>query len=198
MTPRRESRENMKPTSFAALAFSATLLVAACGSSVAKPTPTASSPVTQEALRRLLTVDDVLEVTSLPVKFTGVQDFRAMAASADPAQVREIDSWLGLGFQQTDGDQWISLTVVEFETFEAASTYYDRVRADDGLEIVEEIAGVASAAAEPNAQGIGAMVAFLKGDKVVTLHSVMPLGQVNTLVDLQGLIRLARAVERRL
>ena len=192
----------VKPTRLAVLAISVSVLVAACGSSnpTAAPTaaPTHRPPPALETFKELLTVEDVQGVVSFPVTLTDVHDFRAKAASVDPSHVETIDPWLGLSFRQTGGAQWISFTALDFDTLDGARTHFDRVRSDDRLELMEDSSCEDWAAAEPNAQGIGAIVAFLKEDKVVTLHSVMPVGQGNTLVNLKGLLELALKVERRL
>ena len=48
-----------------------------------------------------------------------------------------------------------------------------------------------------NAGGIGSNVIFLRGDKLVTLHTGMPDG-AEALTDLAGLRELARTIDRRL
>ena len=57
--------------------------------------------------------------------------------------------------------------------------------------------GDASAEVEVNTHGIGSIIVLIKGDKVIELHTAMPAGE-RALVDLEGLIELARIVEERL
>ena len=57
--------------------------------------------------------------------------------------------------------------------------------------------GEASAKVEVNAQGIGSIVVFLKGDKVVSLHTAQSEGQ-EPLRSLESLEELAELVASRL
>lgn len=62
---------------------------------------------------------------------------------------------------------------------------------------MQEPIGNDSYARQFNSEGIGSIVIFLKGDKVVEIHTAMPVGE-SPIVNLSGLLELAKKVEGKL
>ena len=193
------------------------LVVVACGGE-ASPTPAATlaptataSPsatptidpgidkLTEESFRALLSLEDVegVLVTNVPLN-TGFINYREMAASVDPAQVVNMDSWYGLTFQTEDGMNGMTLMVVDFDSESSAQDHFELVTTETPeLEIIASTLGDAFAEFEFNAQGIGSVLVFIKGDKAIQLHTSITEGQ-QPLVSLEGLEQLAGIVDQKL
>ena len=65
------------------------------------------------------------------------------------------------------------------------------------MQVMDSPIGDASFEIEVNAQGIGSMLVFIKGDKLVSLHTAQPEGE-GPLLSLEGLEDLADLVASRL
>lgn len=158
-----------------------------------------SKGLTEEQFKDLLTVEDIESVlTSMVVLETEFSDYKKMAESVDPAQVVNMDSWYGMGFYTEDGMKSLTFSVIDFDSQTSAQDHFEKIRAETpGLEIMSLPIGDTSAEVEVNAHGIGSMIVFTEGDKLVQLHTAMPAGE-ETLVALEGLEELARIVETRL
>ena len=90
------------------------------------------------------------------------------------------------------------LTVTDFDTAAAARDQYQRASSTSPeAESSEPIIGDASVELEVNANGVGSIVMFLRGDKLVALQTSKPDNE-EALADLDGLTGLARLVESRL
>ncbi len=155
--------------------------------------------ITEEQFKTMLTVEDIENVlTSMVVLKTEFFDYKKMAESVDPAQVVNMDSWYGMGFNAEDGMKGLTFSVIDFGSQTSAQDYFEKMTAETpGLEIMSLPIGDASAEVEVNAQGIGSIIVFIKGDKLIQLHTAMPAGE-EALVDLEGLEELVRIVESRL
>ena len=174
-----------------------TLAAAACGTSVASPVAAGDAPLSEQSVRRLLTVADL---DAVGAQTDGVElrieDLRAVAESVDAEQVREIVSWYALHFEQADRVAGLSLTVVEFDSAVRAQTQLDVIESGPAFEAMPQPVGERSASAGPRG-GTGAALAFVAGRRLVTLHSIA-VGGAEELVAAAQLEELARLVEGRL
>ncbi len=155
--------------------------------------------LTEGRFKALLTVEDIESVlTSMVVLQTEFFDYKKMAEAVDPAQVANMDSWYGMGFDTEDGMKGLTLSAIDFDSQTSAQDHFEMMVAETpGLEIMSSPIGDASAEVEVNAQGIGSIIVFMKGGKVIQLHTAMSAGE-EALVDLEGLEELVRIVESRL
>jgi hypothetical protein len=155
--------------------------------------------ITEGQFKALLTVEDIESVLpSMVVWETEFFDYKKTAESADPAQVVNMDSWYGMGFDTEDGMKGLTLSVIDFDSQTSAQDHFERIRAETpGLEIMSLPIGDASVEVEVNARGIGSIIVFITGDKLIQLHTAMPAGG-GALVDLAELEELVRIVEARL
>ena len=152
--------------------------------------------LTEENFKTLLTVEDVEGVLLAQVPLTTeFYDYKEMAESVDPEQVADIDSFYGLSFQTDDGMKAITLAAIDFDSQASAQNHFENVT--QGMHVMDPPLGDASAEVELNAQGIGSMVVFIKGDKVIQLHTGQPDGE-QALTDLEGLENLAEIVAQKL
>ena len=158
-----------------------------------------ASTLTEEKFMTLLTVEDLRGVLTTEISSqTPLLDYKEMAIRVDPAQVVNIDSWYGLGFQSEDGMRGMTLSAIDFDSVVSAQAHFEMMKSEtpemqDMLLPIED----ASIQIEVNAQGIGSMLVFIKGDKVVLLHTAQPEGQ-RPLLPLEGLEELAELVASRL
>lgn len=150
----------------------------------------------EEAFSGLLTLSDVEPLLAAPVRL-GIEltDFKKMAEEVDPAQVVNIDSWYGLDIGATGSGASMTFSVIDFVSPSAALEHYGTVK--EGMLSMTTPIGDASAKIEVNAQGIGSMVVFIAGDRVVSLHTAQAEG-AEPLVPLEGLEDLADLVASRL
>ncbi len=155
--------------------------------------------LTEDNFKTLLTVEDIESVlTSIVVLKTEFFDYKKMAESVDPAQVVNMDNWYGMGFATEDGMKGLTFAVVDFGSQTSAQDHFEMMIAETpGLEIMSSSIGDTSAEVEVNAQGFGSIVVFIKGDKVIQLHTAQPDGE-QPLTDLNGLEKLAKIAEGRL
>ena len=156
------------------------------------------SPVGQSEAN-LLTVLDVELLLITPSRLgSELIDYKALAGRVDPAQVENMDSWYGLVIDATGGGPGMTFMVIDFVSQSAAQEHYGIMTAEpDGVVNMTTPIGDVSAEVEFNAQGIGSMLVFIKGDKLVSLHTAQPEGE-KPLVSLEGLEQLARLVLSRL
>jgi hypothetical protein len=155
--------------------------------------------LTEDNFKALLTVEDIESVlASMVVLETEFFDYKQMAESVDPAQVVSVDSWYGMGFATDDGMKGLTFSVLDFSSQASAQDHFEMMTAETlGLEIMSLPIGDTSAEVEVNAQGIGSIIVFIRGDKVIQLHTVQPDGE-QPLTDLNGLEKLAKIAEERL
>ena len=175
----------------------AALTAAACGASAAEPAPAGDGPAEEQAVRQLLTVTDLAdagaETDGLELR---VEDLRALAEAVDPDQVREIQSWYGLHFERTGRVIGMSLTVVNFDSATRAREQLDLIESGPAFEPMAQPVGDRSASAGAG-DGIGAALAFVSGQRLVTLHSIAAAGE-EALIDAAQVDALARLVAGRL
>ena len=168
------------------------------GQAVPGPTPSGVVPA-EEAFKALLTPFDVEKLLTTAVRLnTDVTDFKAMAEGVDPAQVENMDSWYGLVIDAADGTKGITFSVIDFDSTPSAQGHFETVKTETpGLQDMDSPIGDASVEVEVNAQGIGSMLVFIKGDVLVMLHTAQPDDQ-EPLLSLEGLEELAKLVASRL
>jgi len=100
-----------------------------------------------------------------------------------------------LSFQTLDGMKGITLTAIDFDSSSSAEQHFQKAKTDSELESMQKPIGDDSL--QLNSEGIGSIVVFLKGDKLVQLHTAMAVGE-SPIVNLSGLVELANRVEGKL
>ena len=158
-----------------------------------------SKELTEEQFKGLLTVEDIESIlTSTMVLESEFFDYKKLAESVDPAQVVNMDRWYGMSFDTEDGIKSLTFSVIVFASQTSAQDHFEKMRAETpGLEVMSLPIGDTSAEVEVNAEGIGSIIVSLKGDKLIQLHTAMPVGE-EALVGLEGLEELIGIVESRL
>ena len=130
------------------------------------------------AFTNLLTVLDVEPLLITPSRLgSQLIDYKDGAEQVDPAQVENMDSWYGLVIDATGGGPGMTFGVVDFVSQSAAQEHYATVMA--GMVSMTTPIGDTSAEIEVNAQGIGSILVFIKGDRVVMLHTAQPEGEAS-------------------
>lgn len=152
----------------------------------------------EESFRTLLTEEDVRAVlTSAVALTTRFFDYRALAEGVDPAQVEKMDSWYGLSFDAADGTKGVTFSAIDFASTLSAQDHFEKMKSETpGMQEMDPTIGDASIEVEVNTQGIGSMLVFIYGDRVVSLHTTQPDDQ-EPLVSLAGLEELAELVASR-
>ena len=153
----------------------------------------------EQAFSNLLTLFDVEPLLAAPMRLgSELIDFKERAEKVDPAQVVNMDNWYGLDIGPVSGPS-MTFGVIDFVSPFAALEHYEFMMAEapPGMVSMTTPIGDASAEIEANAQGIGSMLVFIAGDRVVSLHTAQAEGE-EPLVSLEGLEELARLVLSRL
>ena len=155
--------------------------------------------LSEEAFKALLTIFDVEKLLTIAVRLnTDYTDFKAMAEGVDPAQVGNMDRWYGLVFQTEDRMKGMTFSAMDFDSEASAQGHFETIKAETpGIQDMDSPIGDASVEVEVNAQGIGSMLVFVKGDKLVMLHTAQRDDQ-EPLLSLEGLEELAQLVASRL
>ena len=121
-----------------------------------------------------------------------------MAGGVDSSQVEKIDSWYGMTIESAESGPGMTFSVMDFDSETSAQDHYGTVTSQTpGLQEMPSPIGDTSAQIEVNAEGIGSMLFFLSGDKVVSMHTAQSEGQL-PLVSLKDLEELAVIVVGRL
>lgn len=188
---------------------SATVAPAVTSAPTATATPSpvnagALPTITEESFMTLLTAEDIRGVQTAEVPLTTrFFDYKAMAEGVDPAQVESIESWYGLSFEAAGGTKGMTFSVIDFNSTASASDHFEKMKSEmksEGPPEMQDMVppiGDASIEVEANSQGIGSMLIFVKGDKVVSLHTAQPDDQ-EPLLSLEGLKELAQLVAGKL
>ena len=146
----------------------------------------------------LLLAGEVATVAGVDGLSTERVDQKAAAAAVDPAQVEHIDSFDSLSFGSLTGSRFVVLTAVHFDSEMAATERIGLLLADSSrYRPLDVPIGDASGGAEPNANGIGSLIAFKMGEWTIALHTAQPDG-TQPLVTMDGLHSLAEIVAGRL
>ena len=162
--------------------------------------PTTSGVVlTEDKFRDLITIEDVETRLSVKVSLKAeIRDFKEMAGRVDPSQVEKMDSWYGMTIEAADGGPGMTFSVVDFDSQSSAEDHYVAVMSEtSALRQMTPPIGDISGQVEVNAEGIGSMLVFSSGDKVVSMHTMQSEGQT-PLVSLEDLDELAALVVSRL
>ena len=155
--------------------------------------------LTEGKFRDLITIEDVEKRLSAKVSLKAeLRDFKEMAGRADPSQVEKMDSWYGITIEAADGGPGMTFSVVDFDSQSSAEDHFVTVMSETSvLRQMTPPIGLISGQAEVNAEGIGSMLVFMSGDKVVSMHTMQSEGEA-PLVSLEDLEELAALVVSRL
>ena len=162
--------------------------------------PTTSGVVlTEDKFRDLIAIEDVERRLSAKVSLKAeVRDFKEMAGRADLSQVEKMDSWYGMTIEAADGGPGMTFSVVDFDSKSSAEDHFVGIMSETSvLRQMTPPIGDISGQVEVNAEGIGSMLVFSSGDKVVSMHTMQSEGQ-SPLVSLEDLEKLAALVLSRL
>lgn len=129
--------------------------------------------LTEDEFAILLTVQDVTSLLSSDVEFESeIGDAKAMAAGVDASQVVNIDSWYMFLLDSVDPDRGLTFTVMDFDSGASTLDHYDIAAGDEsGLVAMDSPIGDASTSIDVNSNGIGGMLAFVVGDKLVSIYT---------------------------
>jgi hypothetical protein len=179
-----------------------TLLEEALGSPFAEggPAMTDGTPIevsqAEVAFSDLLKILDVEPLLAAPVRLSSEMiNYKDGAEEVNPAQVVNMDSWFGLVVTAPGSGAGMTFGVIDFVSVSTAQEHYELVM--EGMENMATPIGDASAELEVNGQGIGSMLVFIYGDRVVSLHTAQS-AEYEPLVSLEGLKDLADLVVSRL
>jgi hypothetical protein len=164
------------------------------------PSPiTPGIALTEDKFTDLMTIEDVETLLTAKVSLKAeFRDFKDMAGRVDPSQVEKMDSWYGMTIEAADGGPAMTLPVIDFDSTSSAQDHFETMKSETpGMQAMDSPIGDASFEIEVNAQGIGSMLVFIKGDKLVSLHTAQPDGQ-RPLMPLEGIEELAELVASRL
>ncbi|HAL47097.1 MAG TPA: hypothetical protein DCP37_05035 [Dehalococcoidia bacterium] len=155
--------------------------------------------MTEDEFVTLLTAEDIMTILSAKISLTTqTVDMREMAEGVDASQVETIESWYWLALGEAGIDRGLSFSVMDFDSEDAALAHYGEVTSDDsGMFQMTLSIGYASAHVDVNAGGIGGMVVFVSGDKLVTLHTAQD-DSLLPLVSISAIETLAKVVAARL
>ena len=158
--------------------------------------------VTEENFETLITLEDDFEELLLRTQQINVdvRDTKALVSSADSDAVTGVEAWYTVAFESLDRNKQMLMSVIDFESGTGAMQHLETMRTnlpDYPVEAIDPPVGDESFEIHVNEVGVGVLLVFKKGDKAVTLHTAQPDGD-EPLVDLEGLVKLARNVERKL
>ncbi len=177
------------------------ITIPASSSDNKSPSPTVNvvSAITEERFTTLLAEGDVQGVLTTEVPVTAqFYDYKEMAAVSDPSQVENMDSFYGLSFQTEDGAKGVTFSAIDFTSTAAARDHYEQIKSETpGMQAMSPPISDASANVDVNAEGIGSVLIFVKGDKALSFHTARPDGQ-QSLMSLERLETLAKLVASRL
>ena len=109
-----------------------------------------------------------------------------------------MDSWYGMTIEAADGGPGVTFSVVDFGSKSSAEDHYVAVASETSvLRQMTPPIGDISHQAEVNAEGIGSMLVFTSGDKVVSIHTMQSEGN-GPLLSLERLTELAELLASRL
>ena len=171
---------------------------------LAAPTPPPSlapgaDSLTEARFRALLATEDVERVliSKVPLK-ARFFDYKTMAENVEPAQVVNIDSWFGLSIVTAGNRDGVTFTLIDFDSPTSATAHFEKMRsAKKAPPEVEAAFGGNSFRVEVNAHGIGSMMEVIRGDQLLSFHTVTSEGQP-PLFTLERLDELAALVVSRL
>lgn len=153
---------------------------------------------TEEGFKSLLAEKDIEKVLDSQVNITTkFIDYKKMMESANTNDVIHINNFYGFSFQTEDGMKVITLGVIDFDSISSAQQQFQKMKNESELENMKTSIGDSSLEKEFNSNGIGSIVVFTKGYKVIQLHTAMPDNE-KPLTNLKGLEELAKIVDERL
>ena len=169
----------------------------------ALPTPTGlvltvdPSALTEDDIRALLTLEDVEAVVTLSVQEVGIENLKE-SGQGDPTEVAAMQSWYALSFQTPDQTQFVQISVADYFAASSAQLRLTRALLEMQLFPTDRPIGDGSAYIQVQSGGVGDLIFLIKDDKAVQVLSSMAPGQGQSLIDLEGLLEVARTVAGRL
>lgn len=161
---------------------------------VVKPEPTGDAA----ELAALLGLEDVLAVIGDDVALTvKLVDQQAIDDSEAPVPVDAIEKWGVVVFQSPGAGPAIVFSVMALVTEQDAQTVFFNAEREMSQQSVFTDLGGYHVAVEPNESGLGSLIMFVRGDRVITLSATLPSAG-EPLTDLAGLTSLAKTVSQRL
>jgi len=159
----------------------------------------ANFEITEASFKTLLAEEDVKAVLGAGDDFSSnYYNYKEMASDSDPSQVERMNGFYALSVEVLGERKGITFSAVEFESAVDAKEHFEKVvSGTPELEAVTPLIGDASAGAELNGHGIGAMLVVNLGDTVLSLHTTAPDGE-EAMASLDGLQTLAALVVGRL
>ena len=158
--------------------------------------------VTEENFQTLITLED--DVRGLLLRDqeinVDVRDTRALAGSVDAETVSQVESWYTVAFETLDRNKQMLMSVIDYVSEAEALNRLEVMKSDlpdVPIQIMDPPIGDESFQVLVDANKVGGLIVFKKGDKAVTLHTAQPNGEEH-LVSLEGLEELARRVAGKL
>ena len=161
----------------------------------------------EEQFRDLLSVKEVESVLKEKEElqeyaFTDIKillDSRVDTQRVAVQQVFPLDSGYSVFFGNNQETKSIRLAVLDMKSLVDATHQYEEIKnsTEPPLQVMESPIGHASAEIDANIAELGSNIVFIKADKLITLHTIMPEGE-SPLTDLEGLRQLARIIEKKL
>lgn len=170
----------------------------------------AAAPVTEASFSSLLSIDDLNAVASREVSASPtLRDYKQLAENVVPNQVVNINSWYGHDYASSNGKGEMTFSLIDFKSNEAARLRYAETRSSNQkdpfmtgnvpvtFQKMNPPIGDASMGLSSNVNGLGPMVIFLKGSRLVQLHTAQSQA-AEPLFSIEGLQSLARIIEAKL
>ena len=173
------------------LLFGAALFATACGGATGGPL--GAHPLTGETVARLLTPADVQDAGGPAGLSVEAQDFRALAAEVDPAQVEGIEGWAGVSLKS--GGRGLLLQVIDYAEASFATARLAQARA--GPSLIPAPQPIGERAFVFQGGGAGPGVIFTAGTRFVSLQSTAPVGD-EPLLTAEQVVTIAQVVASRL
>lgn len=190
---------------------------------VIEPTPTrqatfplfpAATPITPEDvtatnpfgflktdMENILALEDVQGIVSIPVQVTEIQDVKSLLDAQQPGQTDAMDNWFSRDFITADAAQGISFGLVDYRFNTGAEGTFNNTVIEQGLVGTSEILGDGSGQKTFAAEDVDAVVMFIvfyKGDKYVELQGLVRKSADLHVIDMEGLMELAKLMDSRL
>ena len=163
--------------------------------------------INEDQFRNLLSLKEVESVLKEKEElqeyaFTDIKmllDSRVDTQRVAVQQVFPLDSGYSVFFGNNQGTKSIRFAVLDMKSLVDATHQYEEIKnsTEPPLQVMESPIGHASAEIDANIAELGSNIVFIKADKLITLHTIMPEGEL-PLTDLEGLRQLARIIEKKL
>jgi hypothetical protein len=152
--------------------------------------------LTEEAMLLLLTEVDIQGIAAVSAERTALRE-RLTDSDGLPLRFR-VDSSFDAGFQTADGSTFVFFQVTDYLSADFALEEFNRLALGMRTTTMPNPIGADSIVDEINNLGLGTVLLFVKGDRLVQMMTRIEDGQQNPLVDRKGLLDMARVVAGRL